>query len=205
MKKFLNLLIILTKRFREKIELAGYNEYTIENLFRKQGAQIGKRNRIFIRKLDAPYLVKIGNHCTVASGVCLLTHDGGVWIFRDKFPDLQVFGPIEIEDNCFIGQNAIILPGVKIGKNSVIGAGAVVTKSIPPNSVAAGSPARVISTVEDYFEKAVKKWEVQRPPGYLDDLEKNKIYEPEMIFKKVSDPRNQRLLREHLTRLFWAK
>ncbi len=52
--------------------------------------------------------------------------------------------PIEIADNCWIGGGAIILPGVKIGRNSIIGSGAVVTKDIPDNVVAAGNPAKII-------------------------------------------------------------
>ena len=56
--------------------------------------------------------------------------------------------PITIEDEVWIGGGAIVLPGVTIGKGSVIGAGAVVTKDIPPYSVAVGSPARVIRQVE---------------------------------------------------------
>jgi serine acetyltransferase len=49
-----------------------------------------------------------------------------------------------------IGINAIILPGVTIGPNSVVGAGAIVTKNVPPNSIAVGVPARVIKTMEDF-------------------------------------------------------
>lgn len=54
------------------------------------------------------------------------------------------FKPVVVEDGCDIGVGAVILPGVKIGKNSIIGAGAVVTKNIPPCSIAVGNPARVI-------------------------------------------------------------
>nr|WP_269851768.1 DapH/DapD/GlmU-related protein [Methanosarcina horonobensis] len=59
---------------------------------------------------------------------------------------------ISIEDDVWIGTNATILPGVTIGKNSVIGAGAVVNKSIPPNSVVVGIPAKIIKTI-DFFDR----------------------------------------------------
>lgn len=55
--------------------------------------------------------------------------------------------PVTIDDNVWIGGNAIILPGISIGKNSVIGAGSVVTKSIPENSLAMGNPCRVIEEI----------------------------------------------------------
>ncbi len=55
--------------------------------------------------------------------------------------------PVSIEDDCWIGGNAIILPGVTIGRGSVIGAGSVVNKDIPPNSLAVGNPCRVIRTI----------------------------------------------------------
>lgn len=55
-------------------------------------------------------------------------------------------GPVIIEDNVWIGDKATILPGITIGKNSIVGANSVVTKSVPPNSVVAGNPAKVICT-----------------------------------------------------------
>ena len=63
------------------------------------------------------------------------------------------FGKIKIEDNVHVGWNTIIMPGVTIGKNSIIGCGSIVTKSIPENSVAVGVPARVIETTEEYYKK----------------------------------------------------
>lgn len=64
---------------------------------------------------------------------------------------MQIFGKIEIGDNVHIGWNTIIMPNVSIGNNCVIGAGAVVTKSIPDNSVAVGVPARVIESIDEKF------------------------------------------------------
>lgn len=58
--------------------------------------------------------------------------------------------PIVIGDRCWIGANAIILPGVTLGKNVVVGAGAVVTKSFPDNVIIAGNPARLVRMLEDH-------------------------------------------------------
>ena len=67
------------------------------------------------------------------------------------------FGKIVIEDNVHIGWDTIIMPGVTIGKNSIIGCGSVVTKSIPDNSVAVGVPAKVIESIDEYYEKNKNK------------------------------------------------
>lgn len=105
------------------------------------------------------YLVRVGNHVEFTLGVRLITHDGGMWVFREdpKYKNTDFFAPIVIGDNVFIGNNAIILPGVTIGNNCVIGAGAVVTKDIPSNSVVGGIPARVIKSMDDYKNKLSTK------------------------------------------------
>ena len=77
---------------------------------------------------------------------------------RPEYRGVSRFGAIRILDNCFIGARAIILPGVTIGPNSVVGAGAVVTKDVPPGEVHAGNPARFITTVDDYAERSRAQW-----------------------------------------------
>lgn len=106
-----------------------------------------------------PYLISVGSHVEFTFGVRLITHDGAVFCFRsqEKFKNIDYFGPISIGDNCFFGNNAIVLPGVKIGNNCIIAAGAVVSKDIPSNSVVGGVPAKVIKSFDDYQEKVLKK------------------------------------------------
>jgi len=104
-----------------------------------------------------PYLIRIGDHVTITSGVRFITHDGGVWVFRQSQPDIDVFGPIVVGSNVFIGIGAIILPNVTIGDDCVIGLGAVVTRSVPSGSVVAGVPARTIKTVEEYWRSVQPK------------------------------------------------
>lgn len=75
---------------------------------------------------------------------------------RHKYPELEdcdCFGRVTIGDNCHIGMNAMILPGVTIGRDCIVGACAVVTHDIPDGTVVAGVPARPISTVEKYRNK----------------------------------------------------
>ena len=103
-----------------------------------------------------PYLVSIGKETRINSGVTIVTHDGGCWVVRrvaKGLEDVDLFGAVRIGDNCHIGTNATIMPGVTIGNNVVVGCGAIVTKDIPDNSIAVGIPARVIETVDDYIEK----------------------------------------------------
>jgi acetyltransferase-like isoleucine patch superfamily enzyme len=101
-------------------------------------------------QVAAVELVEIGEHCMFANG-CFIT-DG-----NHRFDDLeqpvpwQGFtskGPTRIGDNVWCGANVIVTSGVTIGERSVIGANSVVTQDIPPFSIAAGSPAKVLKRVE---------------------------------------------------------
>lgn len=97
-------------------------------------------------------LVIIGDRVQMGTNVQILTagHETSV-LSRIKFVE---FGhPIRIEDDCWIGAGVIILPNVTIGRGSTVGAGSVVTKSIPPYSVALGTPAKVIKTLPSVEEE----------------------------------------------------
>lgn len=100
-----------------------------------------------------PYLITLGNRVLVAAGVRFVTHDGAVWPLRRRYPDIDLCGPIVLGDDVFIGINSILLPNVTVGAESAIGAGTVVNRSIPPRSIVAGVPGRVLCTIDEYYEK----------------------------------------------------
>jgi len=204
-KHLLRIIVDITKRLKDMYELRKYNDFTIAEYFRKQGAMVGENCRIMVRDLGQdPYLVKIGNHCSISSGVAFVNHDGGGWIFTDEDPSLQRFGKIEIEDNCYIGNDCIILPNVTIKQNSIVGARSVVTKDVPPNTVVVGNPAKVIETIEEYKEKVFGIWKKQKPNGYLSRLKHSVIYEPRYIHEEKVKEENRKMLREHLKRVLWC-
>jgi acetyltransferase-like isoleucine patch superfamily enzyme len=112
---------------------------------RSWGVKIGKDCLIFSMEFSTePYLIEIGDHVVISSGTQFITHDGSVWLLRDTFPDIGVFGKIKVGSNTFIGINCIILPNSEIGSNCIIGAGTVVRGKIPDDSVVLGNPGKII-------------------------------------------------------------
>ena len=107
------------------------------------GAQVN--NNVFI-KSEGPG-IRIGARALLGSGVTIYDSD-----FHDLHPDRRRggrprTGAVELGENVFIGDGALILKGVSIGADSVIGAGSVVTSSIPSGVIAAGNPARVLRAI----------------------------------------------------------
>ena len=97
-------------------------------------------------------MVKIGDNCQLAPNVAIYT--AGHPIYPSTRNSLYEYGKeVTIGDNCWIGGNTVICPGVRIGSNVVIGAGSVVTRDIPDWSVAAGNPCRVIRTITEADER----------------------------------------------------
>ncbi|MDR7079132.1 maltose O-acetyltransferase [Neobacillus niacini] len=95
------------------------------------------------------WLINIGNNVTIGPEAYILAHDASTI----KELNFTKVGSITIEDNVFIGARALILPGVTIGKNSIVAAGSIVTKTVPENSIVAGNPAKVITSKDEYLEK----------------------------------------------------
>lgn len=106
-----------------------------------------------------PQGIHIGNNTLIGSGVVILSHDHCKRV-EDNQPYLV---DTYIGRNCFIAINSIILPGVKIGDEVIVGAGSVVTKDVPSNCVVAGNPAKIIRTgikMTDFA--ALENWSVEK-------------------------------------------
>ena len=153
--------MVLIDQIRFYLECHGkYRGDSIAYL-RSQGVRMGEDCDLLTNVTNfgsEPWLIEIGDRVTLTSGVVLITHDGSSRLFRKHSEDMNPrygnrFGAIRILDDCFVGVNAIILPGVEIGPDSIVGAGSIVNKSVPPQMVFAGNPARPICTLDEYIER----------------------------------------------------
>lgn len=105
-----------------------------------------------VRILNPEY-TRIGNNVCLSS-CTLVGHDASISVLNRAFDKkLDSVGKIDIKDNVFVGINVTILPNVVVGSNSIIAAGSVVTKDVPPGSVVAGVPAKVIGSTYKLVEK----------------------------------------------------
>jgi acetyltransferase-like isoleucine patch superfamily enzyme len=100
-------------------------------------------------KIVDPAYTWIGDR--VCLGTCtLICHDGSIeMLYQRHGLRIDRIGSITLEDDVYVGEGALILGGTTIGEGSIVGAGAVVRKSIPPGSVVSGNPATVVAKVED--------------------------------------------------------
>ena len=142
----------VTKCFRKAHEIV-YSYLDPIGYARSIGVRVGKDCRLIsVRFGSEPFLITLGDHVSAAD-VSFITHDGAVWVFRDEYPEAELFGPITVGNNVFLGAGVRILPGVTIGDNVIIGAGAVVVSDIPSDCVAVGLPAKPIRTLSEYWQR----------------------------------------------------
>lgn len=129
----------------------------IDRLVRR-GMKLGKNCRIEKGvNFDGsfPWLISIGDNAQIGPWVYFLTHDGST-----KLPlGYTKIGRVILEDDVFIGARSIVLPNVRIGRNSIIAANSVVTKDIPANCVAGGNPCRVLMTYDEFVHKNQTRFE----------------------------------------------
>ncbi|MBR4331597.1 MAG: acyltransferase [Clostridia bacterium] len=116
-------------------------------------------------------LIKMGNHVHIASDVVFVTHDVTHHVLNSYLasnntdaPKIQEkMGCIEISNNVFIGAKTMILPNVRIGSNVIVGAGSIVTRDLPDNCVAVGTPAKPIGTFQDFLNKRLNEQRYEGP------------------------------------------
>ena len=128
---------------------------SIEKL-QKRGLIIGKNVTLMGEVIIDPshcWHIEIGDDVILAPRVHILAHDASTKLFLGH----TLVSNVKIGNRVFIGAGTIVSPGVTIGDDVVIGAGSLVTKNIPSSSVAAGNPAKVLSTLDEYIDKQKNK------------------------------------------------
>ena len=104
-----------------------------------------------------PAYVWIGERVCLAT-CTLVCHDGSIEVLYNRYGlRIDRLGPIRLEDDVFVGHNAIVLGGSTIGEGSIVGAGSVVRQSVPPGSIVSGNPAKVVGRVKE----VMRIWEAQ--------------------------------------------
>ena len=129
------------------------------------------------------WLISIGDNVTMAPRVHILCHDAST----KEFLGHTKIGRVTIGNNVFIGAESVVLPGVTIGNNVIIGANSTVTRDIPDGVVVAGSPARIVCTLEEYLAK--ERTRMESAPCYGEEytLRQNVSMEKRMEQKAALD------------------
>ncbi len=123
----------------------------LRTLYAKSVIRIGDETGISGGTICAAERVTIGNRCLIGANVIIIDTDFHTENYTGRYNDSNIYEvkvkPVSIEDDVFIGTGSIVLKGVTIGRNSIIGAYSVVVTSIPANAIAAGNPAKVIRLI----------------------------------------------------------
>lgn len=145
----------LWMRFNGDLTITG--DLTLQALV-KRGLKIGRDCHVGQGVIIDPahcWHIEIGDEVTIAPNVHILAHDAST----KRHLGYTRLGKVRIGDRVFLGTGVIVLPNVTIGANSIVGAGSVVSVDIPPNVVAAGNPARVITSLAEFLQKQREKME----------------------------------------------
>lgn len=160
-------------------------EYTTEKLISmgmKVGENFGRLNGVILDPSHC-WLIEIGDNVTLAPRVHILCHDAST----KTFLNYTKIGRVTIGDDVFIGAESVVLPGVTIGSNVIVGANSTVTHDVPDNTVVAGSPARVLCSLEEYLEKERSRMETAPCYGEGYTLRQNVSMEKRMEQKAALD------------------
>lgn len=153
------------KKIKDRIayHLACLSSKAFVNYCRDKGVIVGNNVQVPCPRtvsfdLSRPCLIEIGNNVRINKYMTIMTHDFASMVFVNKYAELvNSSGKIKIGNNVYFGHHCTVLKGVTIGDNCIIGFGSTVMRDIPANSVAAGTPAKVICTLDEYLEKRKTK------------------------------------------------
>jgi maltose O-acetyltransferase len=155
--------IVLNLLAKLKGKISVYRLKRRWNNLRELGMHLGKGvNLPMSTWIDTShcFLISIGDNCGFGEGCAILAHDA----MPNEYLDATQIGKVTIRESCHFGMRTILMPGVTIGPRSIVGSNSVVIKDIPPDSVAAGNPAKVICTMSEYLDKHRNK--MQNSPQF---------------------------------------
>jgi acetyltransferase-like isoleucine patch superfamily enzyme len=173
----------ITKKILQIYHLSSDKRYI--SYLRNKGVKIGNNYTILNRRslsidIQRPSLIEIGNNVFLNKNLNILAHDVSYVVFRELYGDfIPAWSGVSIGNNVYFGWNCTVLRGSKIGDNCIIAIGSIVTGEIPANSVAAGIPAKVICTIEEYYNKRKKEY-VQESFDYANSIIKRFEREPKI-------------------------
>ncbi|MDT5091129.1 MAG: hypothetical protein QOH60_492 [Mycobacterium sp.] len=156
-------LVSIVDIFNQKLYMKIYRRVLIRNGVIVRGMPIYVHHSVFFDNRPAG-AITLGDGCAISGDVKFLTHDFSMNVIHqmkagpDSNDDIVLQAPIVVGDNVGIGIGAIIMPGVTIGRGAIVGGGAVVTKDVPEGVVVGGNPAKVICTVDDWWNKSRDKF-----------------------------------------------
>jgi len=141
--------------YRRKMTPNAYAKYI--------GVNFGKNCNFRTKKFGSePYLIYMGDNVRTSGNVSFITHAGGLSVIRCLYPehkDIDLFEPINIGNNVFLGYGVTVLPGANIKDNVIVGANSVVTRGeLKSNSIYAGVPAKYICSLDEFLDKNKNKF-----------------------------------------------
>lgn len=178
------------------------------NHLRNVGIQIGQGTMVYDAssvRIDEsrPHMLQIGEYCKITGGTVILAHDYSRSVLRRKYGEIIAEAKKTIiGNNVFIGMNSIILMGSVIGSNSIVGAGSVVGGVFPDEVVIAGNPAKIIMSLEEFYEKRKNRYiddaytyfvEFRRNYGKSPSIEDMNSFFPLYLDRKLSELRKYKL------------
>lgn len=199
---------IFRRLWKESMNSSDYVHY-----LRDHGVRVG--NNVHFRypahttvDLTRPCLIEIGDNVDINANFALMTHDFGSFVFRGLYQDfVNSSGKVKIGNNIVFGRDVTVLKGVEIGDNCIIGAGSIVSKSIPPDSVAVGAPAKVVCSIGEYYsrrkEESVSEAiqyarELAVIRGGVDKLDISDFTEEWVLFLNFQDYQNNPKVQKHV-------